>query len=50
MSVLLKRGDLTKCTTCQAILYIAQELQADITASQEKKAKQTAKKAAATKE
>lgn len=47
VSVLLKRGDLTKCTTCQAILYMAQELRADIAAGQEKKARQQAKKSAA---
>lgn len=46
VSILLKRGDLTKCTTCQAILYMAQELKADIDAGNEKKAKQSAKKAA----
>lgn len=50
VSILLKRGDVTKCTTCQAILYIAQELKADIDAGHEKKAKQSAKKAAAAKE
>lgn len=50
VSILLKRGDLTKCTTCQAILYMAQELKADIDAGNEKKAKQSAKKAAAAKE
>ncbi|MBL8745842.1 MAG: hypothetical protein JNK58_05725 [Phycisphaerae bacterium] len=50
VSILLKRGDLTRCTTCQAILYMAQELKADIDAGNEKKARQSAKKAAAAKE
>jgi predicted nucleic acid-binding Zn-ribbon protein len=50
VSILLKRGDVTRCTTCQAILYMAQELKADIDAGHEKKAKQSAKKAAAAKE
>lgn len=47
VSVLLKRGDLTRCTSCQAILYMAQELKADIEKGQEKKAKAAAKKSAA---
>lgn len=42
VSILLRRGDLTKCTTCQAILYMAQELKADIEAGQQKKQKKSA--------
>jgi hypothetical protein len=42
VSILLRRGDLTRCTTCQAILYMAQELKADIEAGQQKKQKKSA--------
>lgn len=31
VSILLKRGDLTRCPSCEAILYIAAELRDDIT-------------------
>lgn len=37
VSILLKRGDLTKCPSCQAILYIEKDLREDITTSQDKK-------------
>lgn len=37
VSILLRRGDLTKCPSCHAILYIASELRDDITAGQDKK-------------
>lgn len=42
VSILLKRGDLTRCTTCQAILYMAQELREDIEAGHAKKQKKSA--------
>jgi hypothetical protein len=37
VSVLLKRGDLTKCPSCKVILYMEAELKDDIATSQEKK-------------
>lgn len=37
VSVLLKRGDLTKCPSCKVILYMEAELKSDISSSQEKK-------------
>lgn len=39
VSILLKRGDLTKCPACKVILYMEEELQQQITTSQEKKTK-----------
>lgn len=48
VSILLRRGDLTKCPTCHAILYIANELREDIADGQGKdKKKKSGKKAAA---
>jgi len=41
VSILLKRGDLTTCSSCDAILYMAAELREDITSAQEKKRKKT---------
>ena len=37
VSILLKRGDLTKCPSCKVILYMETELKQDIATSQEKK-------------
>lgn len=37
VSILLKRGDLTRCPSCEAILYIAAELREDITGADGKK-------------
>ncbi len=37
VSVLLKRGDVTKCPTCKVLLYIETTLKDDIATSQEKK-------------
>jgi predicted nucleic acid-binding Zn-ribbon protein len=42
VSVLLKRGDLTKCPTCSAILYIEDHLREDITGSDKKSRKRSA--------
>ncbi len=39
VSILLRRGDLTKCPSCQAILYMEASLRDDITTSQQKKKK-----------
>lgn len=39
VSILLKRGDLTKCPACKVILYMEEELQQQITTAQEKKTK-----------
>lgn len=39
VSILLKRGDLTKCPACKVILYMEEELQQQITTTQEKKSK-----------
>lgn len=41
VSILLKRGDLTTCSSCDAILYMAAELREDITSAQEKKRKKS---------
>ena len=41
VSILLRRGDVTTCTSCDAILYMAQELREDITTAQEKKRKKS---------
>ena len=42
VSVLLKRGDVTRCPTCEAILYIETGLRDEITTAQEKKRKRSA--------
>lgn len=42
VSVLLKRGDVTRCPTCEAILYIETSLRDEITSAQEKKRKRSA--------
>jgi len=39
VSILLKRGDITKCPSCQTILYLEETLRDDIAATQEKKSK-----------
>jgi len=41
VSTLLKRGDLTHCPTCEAILYMESQLREDITSAQEKKRKRS---------
>ncbi len=41
VSILLKRGDLTTCSSCDAILYMAAELREDITTAQDKKRKKS---------
>lgn len=46
VSVLLRRGDLTRCPSCEAILYIEAGLREDITTSREKGAKGKKKTAA----
>lgn len=46
VSILLRRGDLTKCPSCQAILYMEQELREDITTGHAKKDKKKTKKTA----
>ncbi len=42
VSILLRRGDLTKCPSCHAILYMEAALRDDITTSQQKKKKSVA--------
>jgi predicted nucleic acid-binding Zn-ribbon protein len=39
VSILLKRGEMTKCPACKVILYMEEELHQQITTSQEKKSK-----------
>lgn len=39
VSILLKRGEITKCPACKVILYMEEELQQQITTTQEKKSK-----------
>ncbi len=39
VSILLKRGDITRCPSCEAILYIEEDLRDDITTANEKKRK-----------
>ena len=41
LETLLRRGDVTICSSCDAILYMAQELREDITTAQEKKRKKS---------
>lgn len=41
VSVLLKRGDVTRCPTCEAILFIETGLRDEITSAQEKKRKRS---------
>ncbi|HBS29600.1 MAG TPA: hypothetical protein DEB06_09170 [Phycisphaerales bacterium] len=47
VSILLRRGDLTTCPSCDAILYMEQTLREDITTSNEKKRKKSAAASAA---
>jgi len=42
VSILLRRGDLTTCPSCDAILYMEQALREDITTTNEKKRKKSA--------
>ncbi|MBL0926096.1 MAG: hypothetical protein IBJ11_00385 [Phycisphaerales bacterium] len=44
VSVLLKKGDITKCPSCSVLLYMEQDLKDSIAASQEKKAASQEKK------
>jgi predicted nucleic acid-binding Zn-ribbon protein len=41
VSILLRRGDLTKCPSCDALLYMEQSLREDIASSQQKKSKKS---------
>lgn len=41
VSILLRRGDLTTCPSCDAILYMPQALREDITTAQEKRRKKS---------
>lgn len=41
VSILLRRGDLTKCPSCDALLYMEQALREDIASSQQKKSKKS---------